>query len=234
MKTISDQLYGYSYELDTTSADDGTKCYAVDTGTIFVAFGGLWYEQPRAYWSAIVGSENDPIYDLRQNLNIHTPADDLDIFNALDTGEQFRSFNGVWYGQPSTAWAAPAPSGGGSGLPDPTEANDGDVLTVSDGAWAAAAPSGGAHIVPLENFMNVVLQTTETAGEIYEAYASGVPVLFVYEHLGNTMICQVIGANRDSEHLYLSFTVNHSGDTTIQTSTGTESAPVGILGVTPW
>ncbi len=46
MKEINGQNYGYSYELNSTSADDLTTCYAIDTGTVFVSFNGVWYEQP--------------------------------------------------------------------------------------------------------------------------------------------------------------------------------------------
>ena len=56
MKEINSQLYGYSYELDKTTEDDLTTCYAIDTGTIFVAFGGVWYEQPGSRWAAGGGS----------------------------------------------------------------------------------------------------------------------------------------------------------------------------------
>lgn len=50
MKSINDQLYGYSYELDRTTEEDLTTCNALDTGTVFVAYGGVWYEQP-VYWA---------------------------------------------------------------------------------------------------------------------------------------------------------------------------------------
>lgn len=36
--------------------------------------------------------------------------------------------------------------GGGSSLPDVTSDDNGDVLTVVDGAWAKAAPSGGGAL----------------------------------------------------------------------------------------
>lgn len=52
MKEINGQLYGYSYELDQTTEDDLTTCYAIDTGTIFVAFNGVWCEQRDAKWAA--------------------------------------------------------------------------------------------------------------------------------------------------------------------------------------
>lgn len=55
MKEINDQLYGYSYELDQTSEDDGTTCFAVDNGSVYVAYSGIWYEQP-VKWAAGTGS----------------------------------------------------------------------------------------------------------------------------------------------------------------------------------
>lgn len=47
--------------------------------------------------------------------------------------------------------------GGGSSLPEVSAADNGDVLTVVEGAWAKAAPSGGGGV-----FMTPVAQ----AGQI--------------------------------------------------------------------
>ena len=52
MKEINGQLYGYSYELRTpTTEDDLTTCFAVDTGEVFVAYGGIWYAQRNVHWA---------------------------------------------------------------------------------------------------------------------------------------------------------------------------------------
>ena len=55
MKSINDQLYGFSYELNHTTEEDLTTCFAIDTGTVFVAYGGVWYEQPTR-WAEQSGS----------------------------------------------------------------------------------------------------------------------------------------------------------------------------------
>lgn len=57
MKEINGQLYGYSYELRTpTTEDDLTTCFAIDTGEVFVAYGGIWYAQRNVHWAAGSGS----------------------------------------------------------------------------------------------------------------------------------------------------------------------------------
>ena len=114
MKEIDSQLYGYSYELDTTSESDGTKCFAVDTGTVFVAYKGVWYEQPGSFWSASISEGEDDLFGLSWEIGKITPAEDLLVLNAVDTGKRYVSFNGRWYEQP-VAWSAPAAGGGGGG-----------------------------------------------------------------------------------------------------------------------
>lgn len=139
MKEIGSQLYGYSYELDKTSEDNGTKCFAVDTGTVFVAYKGVWYEQPGSFWAASIPEGEDDLFGTSWEIGKIVPADDLLVLNVVDTGKRYVSFNGKWYEQP-VSWSAPA--AGGGGLPEVSADDNGDVLTVVEGAWGKAAPSG--------------------------------------------------------------------------------------------
>lgn len=141
MKEIDSQLYGYSYELDKTSEDNGTKCFAVDTGTVFVAYKGVWYEQPGSFWAASIPEGEDDLFGTSWEIGKIVPADDLLVLNVVDTGKRYVSFNGKWYEQP-VSWSAPAAGGGGGGLPEVTSDDNGDVLTVVEGVWGKAAPSG--------------------------------------------------------------------------------------------
>lgn len=99
MKQISGQYYGYSEELNETALSDGTTCYAVDTGTIFVAFGGLWYEQPKSFWSAPGAGEDDLSCVSAAKPSAET-LDDLTMLNVLDTGERYVAYDGRWFRQP--------------------------------------------------------------------------------------------------------------------------------------
>lgn len=74
---------------------------------------------------------------------------------------------------------------GGESLPEVTAEDNGDVLTVVDGAWAKAAPSGSfianavigfnedSEDTPLE-----VISVDKTPTEVAAAYASGTNVIF--------------------------------------------------------
>lgn len=138
MKEIDSQLYGYSYELDTASESDGTKCFAVDTGTVFVAYKGVWYEQPGSFWAASISEGEDDLFGTSWEIGKIVPDDDLLVLNVVDTGKRYVSFNGKWYEQP-VAWSAPAAGGGGGGgseLPAVTSDDNDKVLTVVSGAWA--------------------------------------------------------------------------------------------------
>lgn len=113
MKEINGQLYGYSYELNSTTEADLTTCYAVDSGKIFIAFGGVWYEQP-SFWAAQLSPSASDEYGYSYELGRRVADADLQIFNALDTGDRYVSFQGRWYKQP-VQWSAPASGGGGGG-----------------------------------------------------------------------------------------------------------------------
>ena len=73
--------------------------------------------------------------------------------------------------------------GGGSDLPAVSAADNGDVLTVVNGAWDKAAPGGGggssAYVVNIiEDEETGYFTCDKTAAEIYEA-AQTTPVIFV-------------------------------------------------------
>lgn len=74
-------------------------------------------------------------------------------------------------------------SGGGSGLPEVTADDNGDVLTVVEGAWGKAAPSGGggALIIHFDDNTGVCDTTWQ---DIYDALASGRSVIYLYESPG--------------------------------------------------
>lgn len=113
MKEIDGQLYGYSYELnEAVGVDNGTSCYAVDTGTVFIAYGGLWYEQPGVFWCSGGAGDSD-LYGHSAKLPSAAALDDLTALNLVDTGVRCIAFNGVWYPQPTPWSAAPSGSGGG-------------------------------------------------------------------------------------------------------------------------
>lgn len=70
-----------------------------------------------------------------------------------------------------------AGGGGGSSLPAVTSADNGDVLTVVNGAWDKAAPSGGVMIIHLDLGTGV---TDKTWQQVHDALAAGVPVYMLF------------------------------------------------------
>lgn len=80
-------------------------------------------------------------------------------------------------------------SGGGSSLPEVTSDDNGDVLTVVEGAWAKAAPSGGAMLVTL-TYDTVADDGTYTAdksyADIHAALASGSVVVATLAESGES------------------------------------------------
>ena len=75
--------------------------------------------------------------------------------------------------------ALEAGGGGGSELPEVTADDNGDVLTVVEGAWAKAEPAGGGALVVNITWDDQDVGTADkTAGEIMEAAQSGL-VIFV-------------------------------------------------------
>lgn len=72
--------------------------------------------------------------------------------------------------------------GGGSGLPEVTADDNGDVLTVVSGEWAKATPSGGALLVGLTS-NETTLNCDKTAGEIWTAFTGGRTIVFVMPNI---------------------------------------------------
>ena len=170
MKEIDSQLYGYSYELDTTSESDGTKCFAVDTGTVFVAYKGVWYEQPGSFWSASISEGEDDLFGLSWEIGKITPAEDLLVLNAVDTGKRYVSFNGRWYEQP-VQWSAPAAGGGGGG---------GGVLVV-EGSTSSQSKDGEEKQGADPKAPTLSLYTIRSSyNEIHAAVEEGKPVFVIW------------------------------------------------------
>lgn len=69
--------------------------------------------------------------------------------------------------------------GGGSDLPAVTAEDDGDVLTVVNGAWDKAAPSGGDIVMLHIDEESLLLD--KTWQEINDAFIAGKRVVFVSE-----------------------------------------------------
>ena len=105
-------------------------------------------------------------YSLGGNANNVRDTDDvnaiIDAIGALNIGAQI--------------------SGGGSELPTVTSDDNGDVLTVVEGAWGKAAPSGGGSgvmVVTISTNDENVGVANKTAGEIWAAMSEGL-VVFEY------------------------------------------------------
>lgn len=63
--------------------------------------------------------------------------------------------------------------GGGSDLPAVSAADNGDVLTVVNGAWDKAAPGGGGVLVVTASLVGDSLVCGTTAGEMWAAINGG-------------------------------------------------------------
>lgn len=67
----------------------------------------------------------------------------------------------------------------GGVLPAVTSDDNGDVLTVVEGAWGKAAPSGGGALVVEATTQNGTDFTTDiTIGELYEAALTGQVIIY--------------------------------------------------------
>lgn len=97
--------------------------------------------------------------------------------------------------------------GGGSALPDVTSADNGKVLGVVDGAWSKMDTGGGGgsveplivHITPNENNK---LAMDKTAITIYNAFISGLPIIFYSSILENgiTEHAIIMGVCHDNDY----------------------------------
>ena len=104
-----------------------------------------------------------------------------------------------------TLAAAKALSGGGGGsdLPSVTAEDNGDVLTVVEGAWAKASPSGGGgcmKITASEVEGSVVLD--KNYSEISEAFDSGVFPYILYDMGSGAMMPMLITSYFVDEGIY--------------------------------
>lgn len=76
--------------------------------------------------------------------------------------------------------------GGGSSLPAVTSEDDGDVLTVVNGAWNKATPSGGGGVLTVQVTQTEADSTYATAdktyAEVMAAIQSGKQVYAVFNH----------------------------------------------------
>lgn len=65
-------------------------------------------------------------------------------------------------------------SASGAQLPEVTSDDNGDVLTVVDGAWAKAAPSGGSDLFVIDvTFVDDTPTINKTFSEVMTAYEAG-------------------------------------------------------------
>lgn len=124
--------------------------------------------------------------------------------------------------------------GGGSSLPEVTADDNGDVLTVVEGAWEKAAPSGGGGvlIVDLTQDENTLVYTAQkTAGEIYAACVNGLVIFrFAYGEAGtdyeeqSELVTGYVYKN-DSEGDYYSFYSRAFDELTAESSDAYPSTP---------
>ena len=82
--------------------------------------------------------------------------------------------------------------GGGSNLPAVTSADNGDVLTVVNGAWDKAAPSGGGGVLVVHDANGTLDKTWQeihdamlSGGAVYVSQSGGVAT-FTFAGMGGT------------------------------------------------
>lgn len=79
-------------------------------------------------------------------------------------------------------------TGGGNGIPDPSLATDGDVLTASNGTarWAAPAGGGGGAYIDTTNVIQGYTRIYEYSSLNYTATQDCCVVFEIYPSLGQT------------------------------------------------
>ena len=95
-------------------------------------------------------------------------------------------------------------SGGGSSLPEVSADDNGDVLTVVEGAWAKAAPSGGGG-----GFDFAIETTRDGMGGVTFTLKSGTYTQIRAKILVGQFVCGII---------YLASPINDSGETGMEYS----------------
>lgn len=114
-----------------------------------------------------------------QDLYVKLGGSLTDTYNGIANGIKV----GLYKRIPDIIEAVKEKASGGAGLPEVTAADNGDVLTVVEGAWAKAdAPSGGDVLnvgfsVSFTDPSNPVYSCDTSFADIAAAYASGTQVI---------------------------------------------------------
>ena len=134
--------------------------------------------------SKIVGYEGGVAVELRRGhcLSTDTKPTGPSIGNGsylreMDTGDEYE------YDAENDIWRAGSGGGGGGSLPAVTSEDNGDVLTVVNGAWDKAAPSGGGMFVVTnaEDETTGIYGLDKTFAEIKAAADAGKFPVLVYD-----------------------------------------------------
>jgi len=114
-----------------------------------------------------------------------------------------------------------------TGLPAVTADDNGDVLTVVEGAWAKAAPSGGLVVTATTDDGTTTLD--QKWQDIYDAYASGKNVvILVGDQQTTPYAIAVVGVMLDSS----TYCVTDAGSITYETDSATGYPSVSTGGGT--
>ena len=132
-------------------------------------------------------------YGYSQEAVLGTDADDLTIFNAVDTGKQYRAYNGHWFVQPVVWSDDPGSSSGGGG---------------------SGGSGGSATVVEMTVDNDGDYTSTVKTGPLWEAVTTG-PVVFVVKANGYVIsVCSLNCAIYDDIDGYR-FDVNYGAGPTV-------------------